>query len=63
MTRWTDWAGFSFPMNLSQQPAIVIPCGLTADGRPVGIQLVGARGEDSRLLSIADALAQLLNSP
>lgn len=63
MTRWTDWAGFSFPINLSQQPAVVIPCGLTADGRPVGIQLVGARGEDSRLLSIADALAQLLNSP
>lgn len=63
MTRWTDWTGFSFPVNLSQQPAIVIPCGLTADGRPVGIQLVGARGEDSRLLSVAGAVAQLLNSP
>ncbi|MGJ3699865.1 amidase [Variovorax sp. AFSI2.2] len=63
MTRWTDWAGFSYPINLSQQPAVVIPCGLTADGRPVGIQLVGARGEDSRLLSVAGAVAQLPNSP
>ena len=24
-TRWTEWAGFSFPINLSQQPACVIP--------------------------------------
>lgn len=62
MSRWTDWTGFSFPINLSQQPAIVLPCGLTADGRPVGIQLVGARGEDGQLLSIAGAVAQLLNS-
>lgn len=62
VSRWTDWAGFSFPINLSQQPAIVVPCGLTTDGRPVGIQLVGARGEDDRLLSIAGAVAQLLNS-
>lgn len=63
MSQWTDWAGFSFPINLSQQPAIVVPCGLTTDGRPVGVQLIGARGEDARLLSIAGAVAQLLNSP
>ncbi|WP_440534613.1 amidase [Variovorax sp. YR566] len=63
MSRWFDWAGFSFPVNLSQQPAIVLPCGLTTDGRPVGIQLVGARGEDGRLLSVAGDVARLLNSP
>ncbi|WP_447778256.1 amidase [Variovorax boronicumulans] len=62
MSRWTDWAGFSFPINLSQQPAIVIPCGLTSDGRPVGVQLVGGRGKDSQLLLLAGALSTLLES-
>ena len=41
-TRWIDWAGFSYPFNLTQQPAISVPCGLTAAGLPVGLQIVGA---------------------
>ena len=28
-SRWTDWTPFSFPFNLTQQPAASIPCGLT----------------------------------
>ncbi|BEP38515.1 amidase (plasmid) [Variovorax sp. V59] len=63
LSRWTEWAGFSFPINLSQQPACVIPCGVTADGRPVGIQLVGARGGDYRLLSLTREVEHLLGSP
>ncbi len=55
MTIWTEWAGFSFPVNLSQQPACVTRCGLTADGRPVGLQFVGPRGEDDRVLELARA--------
>jgi aspartyl-tRNA(Asn)/glutamyl-tRNA(Gln) amidotransferase subunit A len=35
------WTPFSYPFNLSQQPAISLPCGLTADGLPMGVQLVG----------------------
>ncbi|WP_207770955.1 amidase [Kumtagia ephedrae] len=54
--RWTEWAGFSYPINLSQQPACVIPCGLTAAGLPVGFQIVGARGADARVLSAAASL-------
>jgi len=57
--RWTEWAGFSYPINLSQQPACSIPCGLTADGRPVGLQLVGPRGDDARVLAAAAAFAAL----
>lgn len=60
-TRWTEWAGFSFPINLSQQPACVIPCGLTADGLPVGFQIIGARGEDARVLSTAASLEVLFS--
>lgn len=60
-TRWTEWAGFSFPLNLSQQPACVIPCGLTADGLPVGFQIIGARGEDARVLLAAANLEALFS--
>lgn len=54
--RWTEWAGFAFPINLSQQPACVIPCGLTAAGLPIGFQIIGARGDDARVLSAAASL-------
>jgi len=54
---WTEWAGFSYPINLTQQPAVSIPCGLTAGGLPVGLQIVGARGADGRVLGFASAVA------
>ncbi len=53
--RWIEWAGFSFPLNLSQQPAAVVPCGRSASGLPVGLQLFAARGEDARVLDYAQA--------
>ncbi|MDX3929810.1 MAG: amidase [Shinella sp.] len=59
--RWTEWAGFSFPINLSQQPAAVIPCGATAAGLPVGFQIIGARGGDARVLSVAASLEALFS--
>ena len=40
-SRWIDWAPFSNPFNLTQQPAASVPCGLTAEGLPVGLQIVG----------------------
>jgi aspartyl-tRNA(Asn)/glutamyl-tRNA(Gln) amidotransferase subunit A len=55
--RWTEWAGFSYPINLSQQPACSIPCGFTASGRPIGLQLIGPRGADGRVLAAAAAFA------
>ena len=59
MTRWTEWAGFSFPINLSQQPAASVPCGW-AKGLPVGLQIIGARGADGRVLDAAEAVEALL---
>ena len=53
---WTEWAGFNFPINLSQQPASVIPCGLTSSGRPIGLQIVGPRGVDDAVLEFALAI-------
>jgi aspartyl-tRNA(Asn)/glutamyl-tRNA(Gln) amidotransferase subunit A len=41
MTRWTDWTPFTYPFNLTRQPAATVPCGLTRAGLPAGLQLVG----------------------
>ncbi len=53
--RWIDWTPFSFPFNLTQQPAASIPCGLTRDGLPVGLHLVGPRYGDALVLRAARA--------
>lgn len=42
--------------NLSGHPAIALPCGRTADGLPLGMQLVGRHGETHRLLEVAGQL-------
>ncbi len=50
------WTPFSYPFNLSQQPAISLPCGLTADGLPLGVQLGGPMCGDALVLRAAKAL-------
>ena len=41
------------PANLTGNPAISVPCGFTAEGLPVGLQLIGPRWGEARLLAIA----------
>ncbi len=53
--RWVDWTPFSYPFNLSQQPAISVPCGLTEAGLPAGLQIVGRRYDDRLVLKAAAA--------
>jgi aspartyl-tRNA(Asn)/glutamyl-tRNA(Gln) amidotransferase subunit A len=53
--RWTDWTPFSFPFNLTQQPAASIPCGLTKAGLPVGLHIVGPRYADALVLRASRA--------
>jgi aspartyl-tRNA(Asn)/glutamyl-tRNA(Gln) amidotransferase subunit A len=47
---WPGWTPLTYPFNLSQQPAAVVPCGFTASGLPVGLQLVGPRHADALVL-------------
>jgi aspartyl-tRNA(Asn)/glutamyl-tRNA(Gln) amidotransferase subunit A len=58
--RWTEWTPFSYPFNLTQQPAASIPCGLTTAGLPVGLQIVGPRYADALVLRAARAIETLL---
>ena len=48
--RWPDWTPFSYPFNLTQQPAASMPCGLSSDGLPVGVQVVGPMHRDGLVL-------------
>ncbi len=57
--RWTDWSPFSYPFNLTQQPAATVPCGLTADGLPVGLHIVGPRYADALVLRAARAFESI----
>jgi aspartyl-tRNA(Asn)/glutamyl-tRNA(Gln) amidotransferase subunit A len=49
------WTPFSYPFNLTQQPACTIPCGLTKSGLPIGLQLVGPMFGDALVLRAARA--------
>jgi aspartyl-tRNA(Asn)/glutamyl-tRNA(Gln) amidotransferase subunit A len=53
--RWPSWTPFTYPFNLTQQPAASVPCGFTADGLPVGLQIVGPRYGDALVLRVARA--------
>lgn len=57
---WTSWSPFSYPFNLSQQPAVSMPCGLSKAGLPIGAQLVGPRFADALVLRCAAALETVM---
>jgi aspartyl-tRNA(Asn)/glutamyl-tRNA(Gln) amidotransferase subunit A len=54
-TAWCDWAPYSYVFNLTTQPAASVPCGLTAAGLPIGLQIVGPVGADALVLRAASA--------
>ena len=49
-TLWTSWTPYTYPFNMTQQPALSLPCGLTSDRRPIGLQVVGPRHADALVL-------------
>jgi aspartyl-tRNA(Asn)/glutamyl-tRNA(Gln) amidotransferase subunit A len=49
------WVPFTFPFNMTGQPACSVPAGFTKDGLPVGLQIVGRRFEDAAVLRAAAA--------
>ncbi|GAA2560086.1 amidase [Pseudonocardia hydrocarbonoxydans] len=53
--RWTSWTPFTYPFNMTQQPAASVPCGFTRGGLPIGLQIVGPRHADRAVLSAAHA--------
>ncbi|TCK26504.1 amidase [Pseudonocardia endophytica] len=56
--RWMSWTPFTYPFNMTQQPAASIPCGFTSEGLPVGLQIVGPRWSDATVLAAGHAYQQ-----
>jgi aspartyl-tRNA(Asn)/glutamyl-tRNA(Gln) amidotransferase subunit A len=50
---------FTRPFNFSGHPAASVPCGLTAGGLPIGLQLVGRPFDEATVLRAADAWQRL----
>lgn len=55
---WTWWTPFSFPFNLTQQPAIAVPCGFSKSGLPMSLQLVAPAWREDLALRAAYAFEQ-----
>jgi len=50
-----SWVYYTYPFNLTGNPAASIPCGFTEDGLPVGLQVVGATNRETDVLRAAAA--------
>lgn len=59
MKRWWEWSPFTYPFNLTQQPAATVPCGFAPDGLPVAMQIVGAKFDERKVLRAARAYEQV----
>jgi aspartyl-tRNA(Asn)/glutamyl-tRNA(Gln) amidotransferase subunit A len=51
--RWHTWTPFTYPFNMTGQPAVSVPCGFTRAGLPIGLQIVAARHQDALVLRAA----------
>ena len=56
---WTWWTPFSFPFNLTQQPALVMPCGTSGAGLPLALQLVAPNHREDLCLRAGRAYEQV----
>lgn len=60
MRWWAQWTPFTYPFNMTQQPALSIPVGRTPDGLPVGLQFVGPRHSDDLVLAVGHFAERVL---
>jgi Asp-tRNA(Asn)/Glu-tRNA(Gln) amidotransferase A subunit family amidase len=58
-TRPFEHLAFTAPFNQSEQPAASVPCGMTSDGLPIGLQIIGHRFDDAGVLRLASAYERL----
>ncbi len=55
MGKWVNWTPFTYPFNLTQQPAASVNCGFTQGGLPAGLHVVGRMFDDQTVLKVCAA--------
>ena len=58
MENYIDWMRSCYYITVTTHPAISVPCGFTAEGLPVGLQIVGRHRGELELLQVAHAFEQ-----
>ncbi len=56
MASYIEWVAPTFVITLAGGPAMSVPCGLSAARLPIGLQVIGRRGEDETVFAVAGAL-------
>jgi len=56
--RFAGFIPYTYPINMIGHPAASIPCGFTADGLPVGLHIVGRRGDEATVLAVSAAFEE-----
>jgi aspartyl-tRNA(Asn)/glutamyl-tRNA(Gln) amidotransferase subunit A len=46
---------FTYPINMIGHPAAGVPCGFSAEGMPIGMQIIGRRGDETTVLRASAA--------
>jgi amidase len=57
---WVGGLHYTAPFNLTGHPAVVIPFTRSHEGLPIGLQIVGRRWDDMRILGIARTLSEVI---
>ncbi len=57
---YIDWFSITFALTLTSCPIVSLPCGFSADGLPVGVQLVGKPRGEAALLRAAHRLEEIM---
>jgi aspartyl-tRNA(Asn)/glutamyl-tRNA(Gln) amidotransferase subunit A len=58
-TTYVGWTAFTYPFNITGQPAATVPCGFASNGLPVGLQIVGRWRDDVTVLRASAAFEAL----
>lgn len=60
---WFDWSPYTWPFNVTGQPAASVPVSLAPDGLPIGLQIVGPKGREDLVLRVAKGVELLADFP
>ncbi len=55
----TSWMPFTFPFNMTGNPAATIPCGWSKDGLPIGMQIIGPKFDELTVLQVSKAFEEI----